>query len=134
MWSITPVQWFSFVDEVLVSHFLYKLHRWFSTFVYYYTSNFLALYSLMFWVSQSSVLKTVIWPKMVYFYKLRLGWESCLIGTHTTFLYLITPDVQLYIPGHFLQVHLLYMVWSDGHLVWSDGHLLGLQQLHPLEL
>ena len=33
-----------------------------------------SIYSLLFGVSQSSVLKTVLWTIMVYFYKLWLGW------------------------------------------------------------
>ena len=44
--------------------------------------------SLLFSVSQGSVLKAVHWPIMVYFYKLLFGFESCFIGTHTTSSYI----------------------------------------------
>ena len=45
------------------------------SFEWFYTSNFWALYSLLFGMSQDSVLKPLPWPIMVYFYKLLFGWR-----------------------------------------------------------
>ena len=80
------IQWLSFVyvfNKTLVFLvFFYRfinLDKWFSSLnnvEWLYTSYFLALYSLLFSVSQGSVLKTVLWPIMVYFYKLWLGWRG----------------------------------------------------------
>ena len=41
----------------------------------FYTSIFWALYTLLFGVSLSSVLKTLPWPIMIYFYNLWRGWS-----------------------------------------------------------
>ena len=73
-----------------VSRFLYRLNRWFSRLNWFYTSNFRALYSFLFGVSQGSVLKAVHWPIiMVYFFFFIVIWmESCLIGTHITSSYI----------------------------------------------
>ena len=62
------------------------LDRWFSRLNGLTLVMFGPLYSLLFGVSQGSVLKAVPWPIMIYFYKLLfivIWMESCLIGTHT---------------------------------------------------
>ena len=81
----------------LVSRFLYRFDRWFSRLDGLSHVIFRALYSLLFGVSQGFVLKTVLWPIMVNFYKLWLGWESCLIGIYTTssYIYLILYEKSI---------------------------------------
>ena len=58
------------------------------SFEWFFTCHFGALYSLLFGVSQGSVLKAVPWPIIVYFCKLLFGWR-------VVWLALIT---HLYIP------------------------------------
>ena len=105
------VQQLSFVDVV---------HKCFSFFIYirplifpfewFLHMFFEALCSLLFGVSQGSVLKTVFWPKIVYFYKLLLGWER------VDSLALIP-----HLPIHILK-DILNKQWYDGSAIRSAFH------------
>ena len=63
-----------FVWFISVSRFLYRLDR-LSRLNGFTPVMVGALYSLLFGVNLDSLLKTVPWPIMVYFYKLWLGWR-----------------------------------------------------------
>ena len=74
---LSMLWYYTIVSEVfLVSHFLNRLDRWFSRSKGFTLVIFGELYSLLFAVSQCSVLKIVLWSIMVYFYKLWLGWRE----------------------------------------------------------
>ena len=66
---------FMWFISVFCFSFLYRLNRCFSRLNGFTLVIFWALLSLLIGVSKSSVLKTVLWPIMVYFYKLLLGWR-----------------------------------------------------------
>ena len=81
----------------LVSSFLYRLDHWFSTMnEWFYTRQFLGpfIISLLFDVSQGSLLKTVLWPIMVYFYKLRLEWRVVLFALNCIYKYKHCLEIQ----------------------------------------
>ena len=67
------LMWFISVSGLVF--FKYRLDRRFSILNGFILVIFWALYNLLFGVSQGTVLKTVLWPIMVYFYKLLLGWR-----------------------------------------------------------
>ena len=78
-----------FISDSRFSFFFYidKTVAWFSRLNGFTLVIFGALHSLVFGVSQGSVLKTELWPIMVYFYKLWLGWRVVSLA-HIPYLFI----------------------------------------------
>ena len=75
IWCTVVVVCLCNVYVFLVSRFFIWIRPLVVPLEWFYTSNFGALYSFLFGVSQGSVLKAVHWHIMVYFDKLLFGWR-----------------------------------------------------------
>ena len=104
LFTLVPIKLlhlFAFVirqeSEVHLLSLINVFYKFFSFFIYirplvfpfewFYTSNF---YRLLFGISQGSVLKTILWPLMVHFYKLWLGWRVVSLALTFSYTHLST--------------------------------------------